>query len=439
MSGEFETHARVSLKFQLPEFTPSMYIETKVHVTDQKSNYDMILGRDVLRKLGIKLDFDTETLSMKGSAAEVNMKPLYCTRNTHYEIAEPAATTIEMDRVKRILESKYEKTDLDKLVDEFTHLSKNEQTALLKLLKKYETLFDGTLGHWTGTSYKIELRKDAKTYHGKAYGIPKAYEATFRQEVERLCKIGVLRKINHSEWGAPTFLIPKKDKTVRFISDFRELNKRIKRKPFPLPKIQDMLLKLEGFKYATSLDLNMGYYHIQLDPASKKLCTIVLPWGKYEYNKLPMGLCNSPDIFQEKMSELFYGLDYVRAYIDDLLIIINGTYEDHLEKLDGVLYKLENAELKINATKSFFAKEELEYLGYWITRNGIMPVAKKVKAILNIDIPKNKKELRRFIGMINYYRDMYQRRSEILAPLAALTSKIQNGNGLKFIPRLLIK
>ena len=89
---------------------------------------------------------------------------------------------------------------------------------------------------------------------------------------------------------------------MRFISDFRELNKRIKRKPFPIPKIQEMLLKLEGFQYGTSLDLNMGYYHIELTPNSKRLCTIVLPWEKYEYQRLPMGLCNSPDKFQENMS-----------------------------------------------------------------------------------------------------------------------------------------
>ena len=127
-------------------------------------------------------------------------------------------------------------------------------------------------------------------------------------------------------------VIPKTDKTVRFISDFRELNKRIKRTPYPIPKIQDLLLKLEGFKYTTSLDLNMGYYHIQLDPSSRKLCTIVLPWGKYEYQKLPMGLCNSPDIFQEKMNELFTGFKYVRAYIDNLLVISNGTWEDQLSK-----------------------------------------------------------------------------------------------------------
>ena len=107
----------------------------------------------------------------------------------------------------------------------------------------------------------------------------------------------------------------------------------------------------------------MGYYHIKLCPNSKKLCTIVLPWGKYEYQKLPMGLCNSPDIFQEKMNELFAGLDYVRTYIDDLLCISNGTYEDHLDKLDKVLSILKKSGFKINANKSFFCQKELEYLG----------------------------------------------------------------------------
>ena len=230
--------------------------------------------------------------------------------------------------------------------------------------------------------------------------------------------IGVLKKVNRSEWAAPTFIIPKKDGSVRFISDFRELNKRIKRKPFPIPKIQDLLLKLEGFQYATSLDLNMGYYHIELSPDSKRLCTIVLPWGKYEYQKLPMGLSNSPDIFQEKMSTLFGDLEYVRTYIDDLLITTMSNWDDHLRHLEIVFHRLEKAGLKINAKKSFFGREKLEYLGYWITRNGIQPVSKKVEAIKNIAPPKTKRELRRFIGIVNYYRDMWIRRSDILAPLS---------------------
>jgi Reverse transcriptase (RNA-dependent DNA polymerase) len=167
----------------------------------------------------------------------------------------------------------------------------------------------------------------------------------------------------------------------------------------------------------------MGYYHIELNPDSKKYCTIVRSFGKYEYQRILMGLCNSPDIFQEKMSELMEGLDFIRTYIDDLLVITKESFDDHLEKLDLVLQQLENARLKVNGNKSFFARTELEYLGYWITRNGIKPLPDKVKAIMRIAEPKNRKELRSFIRIVNYYWDMWIRRSHVLAPLASLTSK----------------
>ena len=112
-------------------------------------------------------------------------------------------------------------------------------------------------------------------------------------------------------------------------------------------------MKLEGFKYATSLDLNMGYCHIELSPFAKRVCTLVLPWGKYEYQRLHMGLCNSPDIFQEQMSDLMQDLEYVRAYIDDLLCITSGSFEDHMEKLRAVLLGLRDAGLKVNIKSPF--------------------------------------------------------------------------------------
>ena len=93
---------------------------------------------------------------------------------------------------------------------------------------------------------------------------------------------------------------------------------------------------MEGFKHATSLDLNLGYYHIKLPPDASKVCTIVLSWSKYEYCKLSIGLCSSSDIFQEKMNELFAGFKEVMAYIDHLLLITKGTYEEQLEKVDKV-------------------------------------------------------------------------------------------------------
>jgi hypothetical protein len=120
----------------------------------------------------------------------------------------------------------------------------------------------------------------------------------------------------------PTFIIPKKDSTVRTISDFRELNKRIVREPYPIPKISMILQELEGFTYATALDLDMGYYTIRLDPMASKMCKIIFPWGKYSYKRLPMGFGGSVDIFQAQIIDLMASLEFVRVYMDDLLIIM---------------------------------------------------------------------------------------------------------------------
>jgi hypothetical protein len=117
--------------------------------------------------------------------------------------------------------------------------------------------------------------------------------------------------------------------------------------------------------------------------------------------------------------------EYVRAYINDLLVITKGALEDHLDKLRGVLRRLREAGLKVNAAKSFFCTHEIEYLGYILTREGIKPLQKKVQAILTLNPPNNVKELRHFLGMVQvqYYHDMWAKRSEMLAPLSYLVGE----------------
>jgi hypothetical protein len=126
-----------------------------------------------------------------------------------------------------------------------------------------------------------------------------------------MCKLGVLAQQQASEWALPSFIVPKKNNTIRFLSNFWEVNKRLVRKPFPIPKISTVLQDLEGFSFATALDLNVGCYTIRLDPDASKICTIIFLWGKYSYKQLPMGIADSPDIFQSKMSELMESLEYV--------------------------------------------------------------------------------------------------------------------------------
>ena len=126
-------------------------------------------------------------------------------------------------------------------------------------------------------------------------------EQQLRTEIARLVDIGVLEEDFILNGHPQPFLL---NGTIRLISDFRKLNSSLKRHPFPIPKIGDMIRSMEGFTFATALDLNMGYYHIKLDADAQRLCTIIFPWGKYKYKRLPMGIKIAPDIFQNVMTKL---------------------------------------------------------------------------------------------------------------------------------------
>ncbi len=137
--------------------------------------------------------------------------------------------------------------------------------------------------------------------------------------------------------------------------------------------------------------------------------------------------------------ELIEDLEYVRAYLDDLLCISRSSLEDHLKKLEEVLRCLRNAGLKVNAEKLTFCALEIEYLGYILTREGMTPQSNKVQAILAIQLPKNVKELRHFLGMVQYYRDLWARQRKMLAPLTSLVgecsqTKVSRAKGTKKAP-----
>jgi len=427
-NGSFDTRMKAKMTILLPEFSGRKEVTLEYNLFPPSENmpYDVVIGTKGLASMKMVLDYDD--LIMRWEEKEVFMKDKhFLTKEnmlaTYMDSTEPESVGKASKRVMRILDATYNKADLKSIIDSCTYLTSEYCEKLFKLLKKFESLFDGTLGDWKTRPVHLDLIPGSKPYHGKAYPIPKIYEKTLKTELARLEKIGVIQKCSGSEWGSPSFIIPKANGTVRFLTDFRKANRLLKRKPFPLPEIKDILQKLEGFSYATALDLNMGYYHIRLDPDAQKICTLILPWGKYEYLRLPMGLAGSPDIFQERMSELMADLEYARAYLDDLLCLTSGTFEDHLDKLEVILQRLQDAGLKVNAEKSKFAMQEIEYLGFLINRSGIKPLDQKVQAILNLDRPKNLKELRRVLGIVQYYRDLWEKRSHILAPLSDLVGE----------------
>ncbi len=181
-----------------------------------------------------------------------------------------------------------------------------------------------------------------------------------------------------------------------------------------LHKISTVLQELEGFTFATALDLNIGYYNIRLDTDASRICTIIgdgtsTPIRDYR------GVCRFSRHIPREMSKIMLDLDFVTTYLDDLLIIAKSSLSDHLDKLKG-LTRSREAGLKANADKSKFCANEMEYLGYILTRDGIKPQS-MMEAILAIHPLTNVKELlRRFLEMVQYHKDMWMRRSECLHP-----------------------
>ena len=443
-SGILKTKYESKIHFALMEFSDKKIIEWKFSVTDSKDlGYDMIVGRDLLTELGIDISFKRKIVSWEG--IDIPMRDFNRLRKwniSKYEInviieesKEPIVTQAATERIIKILDSKYEKANLKAVVDGAMHLNKREKTLLFELLQKYTEVFDGTLGAWKTDPVDFEMVDGATPHSQRYYPVPHLYKETFKKELDRLVNLGVLEKVQQSEWGSPTFIVPKKDGRVRFVSDFRRLNQKLKRKPYPLPRISDTLQQLEGFQYATSLDMNMGYYHIVLSPKAADMCTIVTEYGKYRYKRLPMGVACSPDIFQAKIYELLGDIEGTKAYIDDILVVKKGTFKEHLEQLDEIFRRCQRAGIKLNAEKCRFGLNEIDYLGYIVTPEGIKPNPKKIKAIQALERPTTVTEVRRLIGLVQYYRDLWPRRSHILQPFTAISSG-KKGTKIKWTPEL---
>ena len=166
----------------------------------------------------------------------------------------------------------------------------------------------------------------------------------------------------------------------------------------------------------------MQYYTFEMDEESKDLCTFVTPFRLYRYCRLPMGVSESPDISTEIMTQLFVDIPDIECYMDDIGCFSND-WKSHIQLLTAVLSRLQEQGFTINPLKCKWVVKEIDFLGHWMTPTGIKPWHKKVDAILKMKAPTTIKELWSFLGLVNYYHDMWPRRTHTLAPLAALTGK----------------
>jgi hypothetical protein len=179
--------------------------------------------------------------------------------------------------------------------------------------------------------------------------------------------------------------------------------------------IKDILSKRSGYNIFTKLDVSMQYYTFELDKESQDLCTVITPFGKYKYLRLPMGLKYSPDIAQAAIENLLLDIKDANIYIDDVGAF-SSNWDYHVNLLATILQQLRENGFTINPLKCEWAIKETDWLSYWLTPRGLKPWKKKIDAILHMDCPPNTAELRMFIGCVNYYREIWPSHAHILKP-----------------------
>lgn len=300
---------------------------------------------------------------------------------------------------------------------------KENSEELQILLRKYSNVFKEGLGTLKGTQAKIYVDQNAKPKYFKARPVPYALKDKIEQELDRLEKEGTIEKVEFSEWAAPIVPIMKPDKTVRICGDYKiTVNQVSKLDNYPIPKTDDLYATLSGGESFSKLDLSQAYQQIVLDEESRKYVTINTHKGLYKVNRLPYGVSSSAGIFQRVMENLLQGIPNVVVRVDDILVT-GPTNAKHLENLERVLSKLQESGMRLNQAKCVFLAPEVTYLGHRINKTGIFPVESKVKAITDAPAPTNVKELKSYLGMLNYYNRFLPDLSTKLKPLHVLLQK----------------
>lgn len=224
-----------------------------------------------------------------------------------------------------------------------------------------------------------------------------------KAEFQIMQDMGICRP-SKSPWASPLHIVPKKNGELRPVGDYRRLNAITKPDRYPVPRLQDFTYVLGGKKIFSKIDINRAYHCIEVAPDDVEKTAIITPFGLFEFPRMSFGLRNAAQTFQRFMNTtVLQGLDFLFSYIDDVIVASNNETE-HKEHLEIIFQRFNKYGITINLSKCDFCKTEIEFLGYKVTTEGIHTLDDKVKVIENLPKPETVEQLRRFLGMINFYR-----------------------------------
>ena len=306
--------------------------------------------------------------------------------------------------------------------EKLQHLGEGERAQLERLLDRYKNLFPDVPRQTQMTQHDLKLvEPGTRPIKQHAYRVDTLKKEVLKKEVQFLLENQLIEP-SSSEWSSPCILVKKPDGSWRMCTDYRKVNAVTKSDSYPIPRIDDCIDSVGHARFVTKIDLLKGYYGIPLTEEAKQMSAFVTPEGLYQYRVLPFGLKGAPATFQRMMNDILRGIPNCQAYLDDV-VVYSDTWGEHMMLLEDLFKRLNDANLTVNLVKSEFGQATVKYLGFEVGSGKVRTLEEKVEAITKMPRPENRRGVRRFLGMVGYYRKCCKNLAEINLPLTELLQK----------------
>ncbi|UYV74161.1 K02A2.6-like [Cordylochernes scorpioides] len=287
--------------------------------------------------------------------------------------------------------------------------------------REFPEIFNG-LGH-AKINYKISLQPDAKPYAlCTPRRVPIPLMKQVKEQLEEMTRLGVIESVEEpTEWCAGMVAVSKPGGKIRICVDLTKLNQYIRRENYPLPATEHILGQLGNACYFSKLDANSGFWQFGLAKESQKLTTFITPFGRFFFKRIPFGITSAPEIFQRKMTQLLGKIEGVVCFMDDI-VIYGSSLEEHNERVRQVLKKIQEEGMTLNPEKCQFGVKTVKFPGHTLSSEGLFIDEEKLDAITKMEAPRSTKELKSFLGMVNYLGKFIPNLADKLQPLNSLLS-----------------
>ena len=315
----------------------------------------------------------------------------------------------EASDFKERLNAIFEELEVDK--NEILNCNPEAKAKVKSILEKYMDVF-AEPGHEVGETdlleFNVELVEDAKPYKARVRPLNPKQRDDLRAQLDQWLEQRVIEP-STSPWGSALVPVLKKDGTTRWAVDYRPLNKVTIPDSFPLPNIQENLERLAGSKIFTTLDAAQAYMTIRVNEKSKPLLAFVTPFGTYSFRRMPFGARNSGNTYSRFVEILVNELrsPFVVMYIDDI-IGHTPSLDEHLEVFEKLLKMHADAGIKLRGHKTKIFREEVEYLGHLVNKDGTRMRDAFIQKVVDWPTPETTKQLSTFLGFTGYYRTYIQ-------------------------------